>query len=114
MESVLPQLFFLSFFAPLILRVALGAVLLYDARGLSRSQKENKVFALGWLILGLAILAGFLTQAAAIVAILHIGYLYLKNKESVFKNPIVSVLAIAILLTLLITGPGGLAFDLPY
>lgn len=114
MESLFPQLFFLSFFAPVIVRLAIAGVFLYDAVHLWKSNGP-KWPALVWLIVGIAIGIGFLTQLAAIIAALHIILLaFVKKSDSVFENNVVAFLALAILIFLVITGPGGFAVDLPY
>jgi len=115
MESLFPQLFFLSFFAPVIIRLAIAAVFLYDALRVWKSGTQVRVIAVGLLVLGLAIGAGFLTQLAVLIAIGHIILIaFFKDTNSVFKNNVVAFLALAILIFLLVAGPGGLAFDLPY
>ena len=57
---------------------------------------------------------GLFTQVAVIVAAVGVSYLAMSTMPSVFKNKWLSFLALAMLLSLLVTGPGGIAFDLPY
>ena len=114
MESLLPQLFFLSFLAPIIIRLAIAAVLFYDARDLWGHGDKYRAQAIGLLISGILIGVGFLTQIVVIIAGIGIIYLATSQIPSVFKNRLLALLALSILLSLLVTGPGGIAFDLPY
>jgi hypothetical protein len=114
MESLFPQLFFLSFVAPIIIRVAIAGVFLYDAIKIWKSEGP-KWPAPVWLVMGVLIGVGFLTQLAVIIAAVHIIFLaFSKGSASVFKNNVTAILALAILLMLLVTGAGGIAIDLPY
>ncbi len=114
MESIFPELFFLSYFAPLVLRVGIALIFLYDAYTMWRSK--GIIWPAPTLaILGIVIGVGFVTQLAVIVAAFNVAYLaWTKNQDSLFGNKILTALSITVLLSLLITGAGGLAFDLPY
>ena len=115
MESLFPELFFLSYFAMLVPRIALALIMLYDATKLWKTEGKAKWLAPGMLVLGGAIGAGFLTQGAVILASILVAVLaFKKEPASVFQNRALALLSIAVLLTLLLTGPGGLAIDLPY
>lgn len=114
MESLFPELFFLSYFALVVIRVALAIVMLYDARALWGSSNANKPFAIGLVVLGASIGAGFLTQGMAIIASILILFLSVRVEQSVFNNRLLALLSLAILITLFLSGPGGLALDLPY
>lgn len=116
--ELVSAIFFLSYFAPVIIRLAIAAVFLYDALRVWKSgtRIRERMIAIGWLVLGLAVGAGFLTQLAALVAFGHIILIValFKDTASVFKNNVVAFLALAILIFLLVAGPGGFALDLPY
>jgi NO-binding membrane sensor protein with MHYT domain len=114
MENVFPDVLFLSFFAPIAIRLALAFVLLFDARTLWNSGQNNRVYAVGSVVLGLAIGAGFLTQVAVIIAAGYIIYHSMSSSPSVFNNTLLSFLSLAILVSLFLTGSGPFAFDLPY
>lgn len=113
MESVFPGLFFLSYFAPVIMRVALGFVFLYEAR--TMWKLNQKPFAVVALLLGVFVGCGLFTQPAAIVGAFYVigGHVKMKT-TSVFGVMTTAFLSLAILLFLFVAGPGGLAFDLPY
>ena len=114
MESFFPELFFLSFFAPLIIRVAVALVFFFDARQLWGVETKSKTSSISLVILGLLIGVGAFTQLAVIVAAGHVLYLSATSERSVFKNKLLTFLSLSILWSLLLTGSGGLAFDLPY
>jgi len=115
MESFFPQFFFLSFVAPIVLRLALGGLFLYDAQKLWKAEPKRRIFAAASGLLGVLIAIGLFTQIAVVAAGIQL-VLSLKKfpTQSVFANRAVVVLSAAILLFLLIAGPGGIAFDLPY
>lgn len=76
------------------------------------------VFVIGIveMIAGIFLVAGFLTQIAAlVVVIILLGALYLKKKypTSFESSSGYLFLCLVIALSLLFTGPGFLAFDLP-
>jgi hypothetical protein len=110
MEPIL-DLTFLIFFVPFLFRVAVALVFFYDARLLWKDGKKHRAFATGWLILAMLIGAGYITQLAVIVAGAHVIYLSISSSPSIFKNKAVSFLTLIILLSLFVTGAGGLAFD---
>jgi uncharacterized membrane protein YphA (DoxX/SURF4 family) len=114
MESFFPDIFFLSFFAPVLLRLPLAFVMLYDARHMWDAEQKNRASAIALLIMAVLIGIGLFTQLAAIIAATHMTYLSFKSEKSVFRNRLLLLLGLTILLSIFVTGPGGLAFDLPY
>jgi hypothetical protein len=114
MESLLPGLFFLSHIAPVILRVALASLFLYEAKTIWDTRRR-KFFAGGMALLGVLIGIGLFTQAAVVAAGVMAVLAYVRHKEhSLFGNVSTLILTLAILLFLLVIGAGGWAFDLPY
>lgn len=128
MLSIFPDLLTYGLLAPVLIRLALGLYFLYfgyaliSTREISRNKKVAKHFyvpslALGALSItgGVLVLVGFLTQAGALILALvsayHIAtpFSYGKIKD----NRIVSLLLFTMALSLLFSGPGFLAFDLP-
>ena len=114
MESFFPDLFFLSFFAPIILRLPVALVMLYDARNLWGTDQANRASSVSLLVMAVLIGIGLFTQLAVIIASAHIVYLSYKSEKSTFINKMLLFLTLSILLSIFVTGPGGLAFDLPY
>lgn len=115
MESIFPTLFTFSYFAPLILRIAIAFVFFEAARGTWKQQKSGKLASFTSGILGIALTLGAFTQLAALLGIAKIIVLTVQHRvPSIFHRRAFALLVIAILLSLLVTGPGALAIDLPY
>ena len=132
MLNVLPQLLDYQFYAPLLLRLALGAVFL--AHGWQKLSSDKIQFA-GWLesikfrpgkfwawlvtlaefLGGICLILGFLTQLAALIlAIQFLVILFWFKRGQKFVGGwefdfVLLVMALAIL----VLGPGAWAFDLP-
>ncbi len=117
METLFPNLLTYSFFAPFILRLAIGGIFLCAAW---KTWKENapgggRVASAVSAILGAALIIGIFTQLAALLGIAKvIGLAFQKKIPSVFHSKTFAILAIAILISLILTGAGAHAFDLPY
>ena len=133
MLSLFPFLFNFSFFGPTIIRVAAALVFIFGGYQKTFTKKiewsahfeSASIKSAGQIILivgileliaGGFLLVGFLTQAVALVlAIISLAYIILKiKKPSALPNKVgFYFLLLAINLSLLLTGPGALAFDLP-
>lgn len=133
MLSIFPELLTYQMFAPLLLRVVLGLILinlgylkltkekarfnlLFQTLGWKPTEFWTKLFGLIEIAGGLALIVGFWTQIAALVfVIINFAELYIETKEaSLLKRDAVFYLLIFVIaLSLLFTGPGFLAFDLP-
>lgn len=133
MLSIFPSLFNFSFFAPTIIRLVAALVFIFDGYQKTFTRKtewtdhfesagiksaKQIILAVGILelIAGIFLLVGFLVQAAALtLAIISLTYIILKIKKPAALPSKVSfyLLLLVINLSLLLTGPGALAFDLP-
>ena len=113
MESLFPAVFFLDYFAKVILQAAVAFVFLYEARNMYRAKKD-KLLAAAHAIIGILLGVGFLTQGAALLGIAAVIIHRVRKTDSVFSNVAVAVLTFALLAYLFFSGPSGLAFDLPY
>jgi uncharacterized membrane protein YphA (DoxX/SURF4 family) len=134
MLNTFPYLLSFGLLAPFLLRLAVG--LYFLSTGLSHlrlsrhtgediARLENKFRDAGPLVwgvaiiealCGLALIAGFLTQIAALIlSILLILALILKNKNSSLFEHTSSfyLVLLAICLSLVLSGAGFLAIDLP-
>jgi len=133
MLNPIPELLTLSFFAPFLLRIAVGLIFL--SLGYRHIVKERAATAaavnerwgqLGtffvWYLgiaeiaAGLLILLGLWTQIAAIVgAVIAIKMLFLKKRHAVLarESTLFYGLLLAVCLSLLVSGAGAFAFDLP-
>ncbi|TSC70192.1 MAG: hypothetical protein CEO12_507 [Parcubacteria group bacterium Gr01-1014_46] len=116
--SIFPQLFNYEIFAPLLLRLIVSLFLLW--LGLSRYKKEYKGFSVLYFLSSILIFLGLYTQPASILgmAILKFDFYidYWKNRNLVpvqTERYFLYFIAVVILISLLLTGPGAFAFDLP-
>ncbi|HEC32886.1 MAG TPA: DoxX family protein, partial [Candidatus Kaiserbacteria bacterium] len=126
MLSVFPSLLILGIFAPFILRLSVGVYFFYTGYRHIKEEREilvkefaNKfktiakplvvIVAIIEMILGLSLVAGFLTQIAAILGMIFaLKLLWFKNKYPHFaKNDrTLYIIIFVILLSLLFTGAG--------
>jgi uncharacterized membrane protein YphA (DoxX/SURF4 family) len=118
MLNPFPELLVYSTLAPFILRVVLGLIFLDLGASKLKTRKFNLSTALGALqILGAVMLfIGFYTQIAALGFVILTGIeLYIEWKDAqVLKGDLVFyVLLFAISLSLLLTGAGAYAKDIP-
>ncbi|MEK7192721.1 MAG: hypothetical protein AAB682_01145 [Patescibacteria group bacterium] len=109
MLTFFPALLNFRILAPLILRV--GLVIYFVSICARDIARGNKGIAGGEILTALLLGAGYLTQPAAILGIAMIGSHYTGKPGS--PNLLADILAIMILLSLLVTGPGFLSIDLP-
>ena len=133
MLSVFPNLFLYSPLAPFILRVAVGLILL--ELGYLKLSKERSTWNLFFqtihfkpshfyvallaaveIVFGSFLIVGYLTQIAALVmAIILFAEAYVELRDgSLLKRDIVFyTLLLVICVSLVLTGAGKFAFDLP-
>ncbi len=116
MLSVFPELFNYSEVAPVILRVALFAVLISLAYPAIKAPDIRKKVIAGAQALGaILILVGFLTQPAAILVVVSLvtDAMVAKNDKVEIDKKWAKILVAAIAISLLFSGPGLFAIDLP-
>lgn len=128
MFNTFPTLLVYSFFAPLVLRIAIAVVfayLSYHAFAHRKAAASPLPFvggpwaalfaALAYSIVGLLLLVGAYTQLAAVAGMALLGTATLAREHAAFtplsKSSV--LLTFVILGSLLLTGAGALAFDLP-
>ncbi len=112
--SVFPQLLTFSLVAPLILRFSVGLFIL--SRGWDRHKKPYKFTSIVYAIAGALLILGLYTQIAAILALIVLKFDFYTDKKTgkVSREKfILQVIVNIIVISLLFTGPGFLAFDLP-
>jgi hypothetical protein len=117
MLNPLPELLTLKFFAPALLRAAAALAFFYIAY---RHYRAAATSTLEWLMLvfwalaALMLLAGYYTQIAALAALAGlVAQVWLGGRSQQPLPRSAMFLLIVICLSLLITGAGALAFDLP-
>ncbi|MFZ2522347.1 MAG: hypothetical protein WAX44_03970 [Minisyncoccia bacterium] len=116
--TIFPYLLDYMLVSPLILRVFVGLFVLSLA---SDAYKKFGLLAIVYLGVAVLLLLGLYTQIASILGVLVLKYDLYKNHWS--KRKVVEIskntyflygLAGVVLLSLIFTGPGFMAFDLPF
>ena len=133
MLSPFPELFAFGWFAPTIIRLVLGIFFVRFGISKLRSEKSEKltffelagfpranIFLLlsAWIEIvgGILLIVGFYTQVTAIIlALFMAGAVFIKwRKPELLKNDMeFYILLLAATATLIISGAGALAFDIP-
>ncbi len=118
MFSIFPSLLTFQSFAPLLLRLTLGAVFILWAFAFFKKRETGKRLALAALegVLGISLVVGFLTQLAALISAIILGFgLFKKIQSKKFLTDGVNYLLILFVISicLIFTGAGFMALDLP-
>ena len=133
MLNPFPELLNLAFFAPLLLRLVLGLIFLdlgllkfrgekerwlisFNALGLRPADFLLPVYAVLQIAGGALLVIGLWTQVAALAFALFTGielYVEWKAREILKRDLVFYLLAFAISLSLLLTGAGAFAVDIP-
>ena len=115
MPSLFPELFNFSFIAPFVLRIALGIPLIKHGFGKVIAKEKTPQRILGGIVFlsGIFLVAGLFTQAAAIAVSLIIIVSSIILKEQHPRSWTERIIKLAIAVSLILTGPGIFAFDLP-
>lgn len=113
MLSLFPQLLFLAPFAAFAIRIALVILIVLAAwKHVAERDMLLKTLGVFEIAAAIALFVGAWTQGAALLAMLGValGVAYPKLRA----YPISTVaLSLVMLATLVVTGPGAFAFDLP-
>jgi uncharacterized membrane protein YphA (DoxX/SURF4 family) len=133
MLNPFPDLLMYSLFAPFILRVAAGLIFINLGVLFFKNEKESWITSLSTLKIpsqkltvkilggleavgGLMLVTGFYTQIAALVLALFTfaeSYVEYKDPAILKRNFIFYIMLLTIVLSLLLSGAGAFAFDLP-
>lgn len=133
MLNIFPDLLAFGLVAPVLLRVSLGVIFLnfgwrkltndreqkaalFETLGLRPGAQYARAVGIIELLAGICLIVGFLTQIAALVTlIISIGAYYLKGKQpnQIENSKRFFFLLFVISLSLLFSGAGFFAFDLP-
>ena len=115
MPSLFPELFNFSFLAPFVLRIALGVPLIKHGFGKIIAKENAPQRILGGIVFlsGIFLIIGLFTQAAAIAVSLIIIAGSIIKKEQYPRSWTERLIKLAIAVSLILTGPGMFAFDLP-
>ncbi len=113
MLALLPQILFLGAFAASLIRVVLACMFAYNAwNNVSKNDMAVRAFALLEIAIATALLVGAATQAVALAASLLLIVSLLVPQFRVWPRSTVALMLV-MTITLIVTGPGAFAFDLP-
>ncbi len=121
MLNTFPDLLTLSFMAPLILRTFVGAYFLKQAwiELITHTRKKTnspKLLRILGALLGILLIIGIFTQITSLFLILIVIFNLIskiKNKKLNEEKLDFYVLILGVLLSLVLSGAGFLAFDMP-
>ncbi len=118
MLSVFPSLLNYGLVAPLLIRVVLGITIAWIGYAKICTHKETEFRALGVveIIMGILLVVGYITQLMAfLVGVILVVKLSKKVKDRAFLTDGVNyyIILLVLAVSLLFSGPGFLAFDLP-
>ncbi len=119
MLSVFPSLLSLQLLSPLLIRLILGLVIIFEAyrvyskRSISLQQKTLSIVE---ALSGILLIIGLWTQVAALFIVIdfivRLAY-KIKNKSFLTDGVNYYLILLVLAISLLFTGAGFLAFDMP-
>lgn len=133
MLNPFPELLYYGGFAPFVLRIVLGFLFLstgylklkteekrwatsFKALGVKRNYFAVRILGIVEIIAGALVLIGFYTQIGALVIVLiSFSEVYIESREELIikRSLVFYLMALAISLSLLFSGAGFFAFDIP-
>ncbi len=119
MLSLFPSLLAYEQLSPLILRVILGITVVYFGYRHTRRPSggtNSKIQGILEIVIAAFVLVGLFTQAAALIIALALALkLIMKVRSRAFLTDGVNyyLLLLAIAISIMVTGPGWFAFDVP-
>jgi len=132
MLNIFPNILFLGILAPTLLRLLVGGIFIEFGYSKLTKDKNHKIetfeksglkpgkffvwfFGLLEIIIGLGLVFGIYTQCLALIgALVMLGAIYLKkqNPEGCVNTKMYFFILFVILISLILTGAGALAFDI--
>ncbi len=119
MLSVFPSLLSWQLVAPLIMRLALGAIFIHWAyRSFKNKNASAQKKAIGIVegISGILLVIGLWTQVAALIAIVYllVGIYHKISKKAFLTDGVNYYLVLLVIaVSIIVSGAGLIAFDLP-
>ncbi len=115
MLSLFPEILFLAPVAPLLIRVALALLMFYDGWHMfARADMRSRIAAFCAFAVGALLFVGAWTQLVAFLFVIaYLIYLFIPYGPRTSMPLSTMILAVVMALTLVFTGPGKFAFDLP-
>jgi len=112
MLSVFPEILFLSPLAPFLIRLALGGVFVFAAWAhVQHPDIASRVLSILEFGIAIPLVVGAWTQPAALLGSIVIAVWLFQPRRVYHLSTI--LLALVMALSLIVTGAGALAFDLP-
>jgi uncharacterized membrane protein len=114
MLTIFPHLLDYGLLSPFLIRVSLGLLGLVGAK--QRFSKDYKWLSVFYGVTSIFLIIGLYTQIAVILGFLFIGlddFLDKKVKPLTVERILFRTFMAVVIISLLFTGPGFLAFDLP-
>lgn len=113
MLSLFPEILFLSPLAPFLIRVALGILFAFAAWAhLKRPDFTSRTFSIVEFVIAAALTAGAWTQPASLLGSIVVAVWFFQPTSRVYTMSTI-LLALTMALSLIVTGAGAFAFDLP-
>lgn len=113
MLSIFPEILFLSPLAPFLIRVALGLLFASAAwTHLKRQDIASRTLSIVEFVIAAALIVGAWTQPAALLGSIVAAVWLFRPTSRVYARSTV-LLALVLSLSLIVTGAGAFAFDLP-
>ncbi|MEK7132999.1 MAG: hypothetical protein AAB830_03005 [Patescibacteria group bacterium] len=113
MLSVFPDILFLAPFSAFLIRIALALVFIFAGwKHFSREKNPARALAAFEIIAAISLASGAWTQVGALLGII-IASLWLTFPHTRAVSKIATLLALVMCVSLLVTGGGVFAFDLP-
>lgn len=113
MLSVFPEILFLSPFAPFLIRLALAALFAHSAwNHVQRTDTASRTLAIVEVGVAVVLALGAWTQPAALLGAI-IAAIWLAQPTARVTPTSTALLALIMCLSLILTGAGALALDLP-
>ena len=112
--SIFPTLLSFGLVAPALLRLTVGICVLLA--GWERFKKPYKWASVAYGVVGVLIILGLYTQPTALVGIILVGFnMWAEKKISPLsgEQKLLHIFTVVVLLSLIFTGPGFLALDMP-
>ncbi len=111
--ALIHEILFLSIFAATFIRIALSVMFAYSSwANISKLDMVARGYALLEIAVAASLFVGAWTQASAIAGVILLVISLLVPRLRVWPRSTVAMMLV-MTLTLVVTGPGAFAFDLP-
>lgn len=113
MLSVFPEILFLSPLAPFLIRVALGILFAFAAWAhVQQQDSASRILSILEFGIAIALVIGAWTQPASLLGSIVVAVWFFQPTNRVYTMSTI-LLALVMTLSLIVTGAGAFALDLP-